>query len=114
MNTCGHCGAPLRGAFQIDRPQRMVGNHGRLVILSPQGIILFLALWERAGAFLTRAECRAALWPNPDTEPISWENVLKVIVHRLRKRLHPLGIALDNKHGVGYRVVLFTPSEASR
>lgn len=49
---------------------------------------------------------------DPEGGPLTADVIIKVMLVRLRRRLAPFGLAVNNVYGVGYRLVWLPPMEA--
>ena len=88
------------------RPGPQVGGDGRLrygsqwIALSPIELRLARALTERFGEVVRSDVLAGAAWPDEGLN----EGALRVHLTRLRRRLRPLGLELQNVRGRGYLV----------
>ena len=86
------------------RPGPQVGGDGRLrygahwIALSPIEHRLAQALAERFGEVVKGERLAKAAWPDEGTN----EGALRVHLTRLRRRLRPLGLEVQNVRGRGY------------
>jgi two-component system, OmpR family, response regulator len=71
---------------------------GKSEFLSPTDHAIAEVLVERFGTLVSEEQLLFRAWPDGDGTPTS----LRVHVHRLRKRLAPLGLAITSVRGRGY------------
>ena len=88
------------------RPGPQVGGDGRLrygsqwIALSPIELRLARVLTERFGEVVTSDVLAGAAWPDEGLN----EGALRVHLTRLRRRLRPLGLEVQNVRGRGYLI----------
>lgn len=100
-------GDPLRfGRFELRLGQRQLLVDGQAAVLGARAFDILLALIERQGSLVTKAELFAAAWPGVVVE----ENNLQVQISALRKALGADAIA--TVPGRGYQFTL--PFEAPK
>lgn len=87
------------GGLQLDLAHRELFHRGEPVRLSPREYALTEMLMQRAGRVVGKDAIVARLssWESDFSE-----NSVEVYVHRLRKRLSTLGIAIRTVRGFGY------------
>ncbi len=84
----------------IDLERRRVRCRGELIELTPSEFSVLVALWERPGVVLTRAQ----LMQRADADGQVTERAIDTHVRRLRKKFRQLGVdPIGTVHGVGYR-----------
>jgi DNA-binding response OmpR family regulator len=74
---------------------------GRRVRLRPGGHrLLKLLLLSNPQRFISPQSLVETMWPNPDTQPLTATNIVRVYVTWLRK----LGVHIERQNGFGYRI----------
>lgn len=89
------------GNLQFDTTERQVTVDGQTVDLSARELAMLEILLQRAGRVVTKRQLAEHL--------SSWEmevtnNAIEIIIHRLRKKLEPVGLSLRTMRGLGYLV----------
>ncbi len=102
-------GDPLRfGRFELRLGQRQLLVDGQPAVLGARAFDILLALIERQGAVVTKAELFAAAWPGVVVE----ENNLQVQISALRKALGADAIATIPGRGYQFTRSFETKAEA--
>jgi two-component system response regulator QseB len=91
--------AITHGALTLDPVLHAVTLHGKPVELSAREFTLLVALLERPGAVLSRAQLEERLYGWNDEIA---SNAVEVHIHNLRRKLG--AEAIENVRGAGYRV----------
>jgi two-component system response regulator QseB len=91
--------AITHGALTLDPVLHAVTLHGKPVELSVREFTLLVALLERPGAVLSRAQLEERLYGWNDEIA---SNAVEVHIHNLRRKL--CAEAIENVRGAGYRV----------
>ena len=104
-------GDPLRfGRFELRLGQRQLLVDGQAAVLGARAFDILLALIERQGSVVTKAELFAAAWPGVVVE----ENNLQVQISALRKALGADAIATVPGRGYQFTLQFETPKSESR
>ncbi len=75
--------------------------NGQRVQITPGGHrLLKLLLLSNPGRFISPQNLVETMWPNPDTQPLTALNILRVYVTWLRK----LDVRIEQQYGFGYRI----------
>ena len=75
--------------------------------LTPLQFGLFRVLYRNLNRNVPLEVIHQAIWANPDLAPVS--NSLGVLVHRLRPKIEPLGLRIENDWHRGYRMTDANP-----
>ena len=89
----------LNGPLEYDVSGRQVLHDGRALELSRRELAILELLMQRAGRVVTKTRFVQQL-SSLDTE--FGPNSVQVYIHRLRKKLEPLGQHVKTIHGLGY------------
>ncbi len=99
--TCPTCGQPLPPAqLVLDKESRVLASEHHQIRLEGQQLKLLIALVRGAPRVVAHDQIIMTIWD--DDEPEHPENTIKVLVHRLRPKLKPFGLAIRNTSGLGY------------
>jgi DNA-binding response OmpR family regulator len=69
--------------------------------MTPQQRTIYMVVTTPIGRTVPRDDILAALYPDPDKEPEDAGGVLRVQIHRLRKKLRGSGVEIRTVHGRG-------------
>lgn len=103
--VCPCCAAALPddGHIRIDAEGGFVCVGRHVVRLPESEFYVFLALWRVRPRMLSTEALMDALYGlKPDDEPE--EPIMKIFVHKVRRKLAPLGIEIETVWGRGYRL----------
>jgi Tol biopolymer transport system component/DNA-binding winged helix-turn-helix (wHTH) protein len=92
------------GPFRVDSGEHVVMRDGQLVPLTPKALAILLALLQRRGHVVEKAELMGIVWPDTVVE----EGNLTQGIYSLRKLLGPPGdggISIETIPRRGYRLV---------
>lgn len=89
------------GALSLDTVGRRVEIDGEGVDLSARELALLEMLLLRAGRVVSKDGLLERLYGADDQ---AGENAVEVCVHRLRKKLEPVGVAIRTIRGLGYMI----------
>ena len=65
-------------------------------LITPTQLMLFVSLAkEQPGTYRNCEEISEAIWPDPDTMPDYWGDIVRVAIHHLRKKLDQVGSELS-------------------
>jgi DNA-binding winged helix-turn-helix (wHTH) protein len=107
MRSPPEAGTVVRfGPFRLDVSQRDLTRHGERLRVQDQPMELLIALLERPGRLVTRAELRARLWP-ADTF-VDFDHGVNAAVKRLRDSLGDCAETprfVETVHRHGYRFI---------
>lgn len=87
------------GPLLLDCTNRQATFKGERLELLPRELTILEALMKRFGQIVIKSRLVSQLstWESEITE-----NAIEVHIHRLRKKLEPLGVKIRTIHGVGY------------
>lgn len=97
------------GALRIDRAARRVTYRGDAIELSKRELDLLIVLAERRGRVQTRSALVADVWGSETDTTGEGARVVDTTIKRLRKKLGPMGHAIETVRGAGYR---FAPPDS--
>ena len=97
------------GALRIDRAARRVTYRGDAIELSKRELDLLIVLAERRGRVQTRSALVTDVWGGETDTTGEGARVVDTTIKRLRKKLGPMGHAIETVRGAGYR---FAPPDA--
>lgn len=89
------------GELSFDTSKRLLRRGDEIIDLSPREFAVLEILIHNIGSLVTK-EKMVSLLSNWET-PVS-HNALDIVVHRLRKKLEPLGLNLQTIRGLGFIV----------
>jgi len=92
------------GPFRVDTVERVVMRDGARVPLTPKALAILLALLQRRGHVVDKADLMRIVWPDTAVE----EGNLTQGIYSLRKLLGPAsdsGVVIENIPRRGYRLV---------
>lgn len=89
------------GPIAIDRANPWVTVEGERINLTPTEYRLILALADRVGVVMSRAELLERVWRVTGREP---SRTVDIHVRRLRAKLGPSGDQIESVRGFGYRL----------
>jgi DNA-binding response OmpR family regulator len=102
---CECCGQPLPSSnaygIVIDSPNRTVLFEGKSTYLTGSCLIILKLLLARIGNFVPYDTVFNELYglrPNDFPQMAT----VKVIVHKLRQKIRPLGLVIETRYGMGY------------
>lgn len=89
------------GELSIDVKERSARHRGELVNLSPRDFAVLEILAAKSGQVVAKERLVNSIstWDKDFSE-----NSAEVYIHRLRKKLHPLGIEIVTMRGFGYLI----------
>lgn len=104
MTKCSCCGqmVPEESPLRVDLDDNTVVKGGQSIHLQPRQAELLAILLKHTPQYLNHERIAALMFSNQDVYAME---SIRVHVHRLRKTLEPLGYTVQNRFGVGYRVV---------
>lgn len=102
---CGECGQviPWRGLLAFDEDTGTVFRDGKEAKLTIYEGRVFDRLNRAKGQVVRHSALMDELYWN-DPNGGAQENIVSVYVSRVRPKLAPLGIAIRNQFGIGYRL----------
>lgn len=71
---------------------------GLIVYLSRQQVEVLSTIMMRP--LTSKAQIIEAVWPDPDLEPDSADNMVSGIISKLRRK----GVPIGNRHGLGFEI----------
>jgi DNA-binding response OmpR family regulator len=104
--TCPTCSRPVEKREIIavsDDNRTIVISDGNPIRLSKTEFTLFCMLWRRMPWTLLYETIYTELWADDD-EPTDPDNSIKVYMSRFRHALVGTPLAIENVHGLGYRM----------
>lgn len=81
--------------------------------LNARDLIVLNFLWDRKGQILSPEELYRLIWQTEPPEPESMYNHVRILIHRLRKRLRPADSSypyIQTIRGAGYMLIDLPPS----
>lgn len=101
---CAKCGRPFAGREQhgVTLDLNAVTFRGQSARLELRESELLSVLLEATPAFVRRERLYMRVWAD-QTES---SRVLDVYIHKLRKKIQPLGLVIGTARGIGYKLVL--------
>lgn len=70
--------------------------------LSPGERAVFAVIWAKGGKIATRRAIEVALFPDPDSTPVSAAKILDITIFRLRKKIAGTGAHIRTMRGEGF------------
>ncbi len=113
-HICPLCAAPLisDGRILVDFEGGLIVGGGQVAHLTKQEFDLFMALWQAAPRVMSKeALLGATADRNGFEEPEI--KIIDVYICKARKKLAPLGIAIETAWGRGYRIVKGDPKRSA-
>ena len=102
---CPLCGSPIDGEeLLVDMRAGIVSRRGLIVHLERRELQIVSLLNKLRPAVVPRERIYLSMYPGPDHYPN--DHVVAVYIFRLRRKLVPLGIAIDTEGHHGYRMTL--------
>lgn len=89
----------LHGPLEFDLTNRLVSLNGKPMEISLREMAILEALMQRAGQVVIKTRLAHQI---SDWDGEVGANAIEVYVHRLRKKLEPVGIRIRTIHGLGY------------
>ena len=102
--VCGHSTAHLKDTVLFHKETGTLVYGGGSARLSASESKAFAVLWAAFPELVVLERMHIAIYPSPDDEPAYAESTVKVFIHNLRRRIAPLGMAIENIFGTGYRL----------
>ena len=95
---------PVGGYLDIivDKSERKVMRNGETIVLEVRHFAPFLLLFKNEEDYVSNRGISVAVYKND--KGVS-DNVVHKIISELRKLLPPIGVEIDNKRNVGYRLL---------
>lgn len=102
---CCRQALPATDDLLVDEIAGIVARGGRFATLTQREMSIFLMLRQRAGAVKSREDIFAGLyWLRAEGEEPTLK-IIDVLICKMRKKLNPIGVQIDNIWGAGYRIV---------
>lgn len=103
---CPTCGQPVAEAdtLLVSPTGASVTRLGAGAVLTMSETTILAMMRKKYPAHAVRESIILDLYGLRD-EPENAENTVRVLIHRLRHKLAPLGVDIENSHGFGYRLV---------
>lgn len=76
------------------------------IMLTEREAAVFYYLLLRAAGPITQAELLPALYKKPDHEPEYSDNCLALALMDIRRKVRPINITINNRHGQGWELVI--------
>ncbi len=105
MNTCPCCKQAVdAGGLQFS-PETGVWRDGLHADLTPYEAAVFAVIHKNSPRFTSATRLINALYGAEDG-PLDERGVLNVLLLRMRRKLAPIGVKIENKYGLGYRLAV--------
>lgn len=104
--SCPLCGAAIApGRLLVDVEGGLLVGNGQVATLTRQESALFKALWSARPRTLSKEQLLDSIYgllPDADEPEIK---IIDVFVCKIRKKVDPLGFAIETVWGRGYRII---------
>lgn len=87
------------GELSFDTAGRVLRRQDEIIELSPRELAVLESLLLNLGTLVTRQKLSSLL--SEGAEPLTY-NAIDIVVHRLRRKLEPLGLKLQTIRGLGF------------
>jgi DNA-binding response OmpR family regulator len=104
MNTCPCCKQEISARGLQFSPETGVAiRDGSRADLTPYEAAVFAVIHKNSPKFTPATKLINALYGAEDG-PLDERGVLNVLLLRMRRKLAPIGVKIENQYGLGYRV----------
>lgn len=109
--TCPVCGGVIHddGRVLVDRGGLKVMAGSQEATLTRSEMLTFLALWRERPRVVSHHRLLDATVP-PGRDDERDDKILDNWIHKLRRKLNPVGITIETAWGEGYRITLPQPA----